>query len=295
MGNPSVERTIQILEFLTTHPGRGFTLSAISRELHISVSTAASILNTLAERALLVRDPDNLEYRLGVALVPIGAAAERNSGALTLARREAQRLAEQFDCECIVTTSTVDETLFLARAGTGGPYSVSMVDGQRVPVAPPLGSPLIAWMDDLEAEAWLNRFRGELTEAERAHYHATVDFSRQRGYTVYLRSERENEVLRLYAAGNLRTPDGREQLSAALTALAHEDDFLPASDEIRPDAELSSIAAPIFEPNGTALLMITIRPTEAYRGRDVPVLARAVVQAAQRVTAAIDGRPRMSR
>src|SRR6516165_107682 len=95
----AVERAIEILDFLTTHPGRGFTLSELSRRLGISKATTHAILARLTDRALLARNPDTLEYRLGPALVPMGSVAERSFPALTQAKREAERLAVEHDGE----------------------------------------------------------------------------------------------------------------------------------------------------------------------------------------------------
>src|SRR4029077_3188795 len=117
MGSPSVDRAVQILDFLTTHPGRGFTLSELSRRLRISKATAHAILTTLTARSLLLRNPTTNEYRLGPSLVSMGAVAERSFPALTYARREAAGLAAEFDTECVVIVATGDELLIVGRAG----------------------------------------------------------------------------------------------------------------------------------------------------------------------------------
>src|SRR5438045_1900304 len=86
MGSPPIERGILILDFLTTHPGRGFTAAELSRRLGISRSTAHSILITMADRALVLRNPDTHEYRLGPALVD--AERGRYRAARSTARRQ---------------------------------------------------------------------------------------------------------------------------------------------------------------------------------------------------------------
>ncbi len=60
-------------------------------------------------------------------------------------------------------------------------------------------------------------------------------------------------------------------------------------DDLPPDAELSSVAAPVFGPDGTMLFAIALMP-ERHGARDIPALSRAVLRAAGRVMAAIDGR-----
>jgi hypothetical protein len=81
-------------------------------------------------------------------------------------------------------------------------------------------------------------------------------------------------------------PRGPRRLTEAL---AHED-FLSSGDNTSPDTELNSVAAPVFGADGTMRLTICLMPNGRYLVRDIPELARAVVRAAGRVTAAIDGR-----
>jgi DNA-binding IclR family transcriptional regulator len=288
--SPSIERALQVIDFLTAHPGRGFTLAELSRRLRISKSTAHVVLNTLTDRGVLQRNADSYEYRLGPALVPIGAVAERSFPALTHAKPEAERLAHDYDGECIVVMATGDELLVVGRSGVPGPLSITYLEGQRHPLAPPLGTIILAWTNEHAVEAWLDRLKDELTLEERDHYRTALDGIRRRGYSVGIRVQRLYELQGLYTNGNLYTPEGRRDISQALSALAH-DEFLPAGDDMPPDAEIGFIAAPVFGPDGTMLFAITLMPGEQYRGRDLPALARAVVRAAGRVTAAIDGRP----
>lgn len=290
MGSPAVERTIQILDFLTTHPGRGFTLSELSRRLRISKATAHGVLTTLSERAMVMRNPDTNEYRLGPALVPMGAVAERSFPALAHARGEAERLAEDFDAECVVVIASGEELLIAARAGVPGPQSITSHEGQRHPQAPPLGSVVIAWTADADVEAWLDRLDPKFTEAERRHYRAAVDQIRRQGYSVGVRVEELGRLSATYAEADLYSPEGRRRIGQAMAAVAHDHDYLPTADEeIDPDAELGSVAAPVFDSDGALLFAIALMP-DAQRARDIPELSRAVLRAAGRVMDAIGGR-----
>lgn len=289
MGSPSVERAVQILDFLTTHPGRGFTLSELSRRLGISKATAHGVLGTLTDRALLLRDPATNEFRLGPALVPMGSVAERTLPALTHARAEAERLADEFDGECVIVTAIGDEILLVGRAGVPGPQSITSHVGQRHPLAPPLGSFVIAWADERAAEAWLDRLGPELSASERGRYAAAIASIRRHGYAVGVRTPRLEELSRSYADADLYSPAGRREISLAMAAAAHDDDYLRAPDELPPDAELSSVAAPVFGPDGAMIFAIAIMP-DGQRAEDLPALAKAVLRSSRRVMAAIDGR-----
>jgi DNA-binding IclR family transcriptional regulator len=286
---PSVERAVRILDLMTTHPGRGFTVAELSRRLGIKRSTAHVLVTTLHQLGLLSRSAESREYRLGPALVPMGSVAERAFPALVHARREAERLAAEYDAECVIVTPVGDELLVVGHAGTPGPLSITYVEGQRAPLAPPLGEMSLAWTSDEAFEAWLRRLDHAPTDAERSVYRAAIASARERGYAAGVRVPRLHELQELYASADLHTPAGRRELSRALSALAQED-FLPLAADLPRDVELSFIAAPVFGPDGTMLLTLTFLPGEHYGAEDMPRLARAVVRAADRVTAAIDGR-----
>lgn len=284
-----MERAVQVLDFLTTHPGRGFTLSELSRRLGISKATAHGILATLTDRALVQRHADTNEYRLGPALIPMGAVAERTFPALTHARNEAERLADEFDCECVIVQASTDELLLIGRAGVAGPLSITSHEGQRHPLAPPLGSIAIAWAGGAAVEAWLDRLGPELAAAEREHYRTALAAIRRQGYAVGIRVPQLVELSQLYAGADLYSPEGRRAVSRAMAAVAHEDIYLRPTDDLPPDAELGSVAAPVFGSDAAMVLAIALMP-ERRHVRDLPVLSRAIIRAAGRVMAAIDGR-----
>jgi DNA-binding IclR family transcriptional regulator len=288
MSSWPAERVVQILDFLTTHPGQGFTLSELSRRLRISKTTAHNILGTLTARALVVRSSDSFEYRLGPALVPMGIVAERVLPALTYARQEADALADEHDAECVVVMTTGDELLIVHHAGVPGPLSTTFQEGQRQPLAPPMGTVALAWAGPEAVEAWLHRLGPELTEAERERYRAAVAAVRRQGYAIGIRVARLYDLHELYANADLHSAQGRHDLGVQLAAFARHTD-LPASEDLPPDAEISGVAAPVFGPDGTMLLAIALTGTD-YRVRDIPALSWAVMRAAGRVMAATDGR-----
>jgi DNA-binding IclR family transcriptional regulator len=293
VSSPSLARAIQILDFLTTHPGRGFTLSELSRQLSMSKATAHTVLGMLSEHALLVRSETTNEYRPGPALVPMGAVAERSFPALERAKHEAEQLAESYDAECMILMPTGEDVLIVSRAGVPGPLSFGILEGQRHPLAPPFAPIALAWSTAEEVEAWLDRAGDELAEAEREHYRQAIEADRRRGYGFALRVQGLFGIYELYAAGNPYTPEGRRKIREAYGALAKDPEHIPVSEDVPPDAELSSMTAPVFGPDGKVLLLMGLNfiGVEQYRARDRPHLARALTKATGRVMAAIDGRP----
>jgi DNA-binding IclR family transcriptional regulator len=290
VGSQPVERAIQILDFLSAHPTRGFTLSELSRRLKMSKATAHGVLKTLTDRALVLRSPESAEFRPGPALISMGAVADRVFPAAAYARREAAQLASDWDAECIIVMPAGDELYILGRLGVPGPLTMSYFEGQRYPWAPPTGTIVLAWASDAAVDAWLGRLKEELTDAERQRFRLAIEAARRRGYAFGVHVPYLDELRSLYVRGNLYTPEGREDISRAQAALAHDTNYLPLSDDLPPETELSHVAAPVFGPDGSMVLALALMLGDHYQVKDLPELARAVSRASGRVTAAIDGR-----
>jgi DNA-binding IclR family transcriptional regulator len=246
-------------------------------------------VSTLADRALLSRSADTNEYRLGPALIPMGAVAQRSFAALAHAKREAEHLAEEFAAQCIISMATGEELLIVGRAGIPREDSIRPLEGQRHPLSPPVGSSVLAWAGEGAIEAWLDRIGSELTEAERDHYRIAFDAVRRRGYAVGLRVDRLDDLYEIYTNADLYTPEGRRDIYSAMAALAHDDDYLPATDDLPPDARLSAVAVPVFGPDTSLLFAISLVP-DGQSARNIPVLSRALMRSAEHVMEAIDGR-----
>ena len=72
------------------------------------------------------------------------------------------------------------------------------------------------------------------------------------------------------ADADLYTPEGREQDPPQPSPSLAHDDYIPPADRMPLDAEVASIAAPIFNPDGTMRFAISLAPGSAYRVRDLP-------------------------
>jgi DNA-binding IclR family transcriptional regulator len=289
--SPPADRVIQVLQFLTTHPGGAFTLSDLSRHLSISKGTAHALLGTLTERAILVRNPATNEYRLGPALIPIGAVAERGFGALAHARREAEALVATVDAECLILMPGGDDLLSLGRVGTPGRLSAGYMEGQRHPFAPPLGGAIVAWQDDDAVAAWLDRSVPPLPKADRARLGRALAAIRAQGYAIARRVPGIFDLYELYGRDNHYTLEGRRRIAEALTALARDKRYLVTNDALPDKAELSTVETPVFDHDGAVLFIMCVVVRERTPVAEAPRLARELTRAAGNVMVAIDGRP----
>jgi DNA-binding IclR family transcriptional regulator len=277
--NPAVERTVAILDFLAAHPDEPFTLSELARRLAITKATAHTMLNALADAGYLLRHPTQKTFTLGPALIAIGsAAASRRMEVVDYARDEMKRLADELQLQVMASAAMGEEIVMLARAGAAGPFRLTMDVGQRIPLVPPLGTVFVAWSPQEEIDRWLRRVGAGTPEAELDRYRAAVDVVRRRGWS-----------LGLEAAVPLH--DALERDASGLLAELARGEYLLLELERAASYRLSHVAAPVFGPDGSVVLALTLIGFPGRLDADaVPELAERLVASALVVTKAIHGR-----
>ena len=122
----------------------------------MSKATAHGVCTTLTGSGWLLRHPVDKTYTLGPALIAAGhAAGARQLDLVDHARPEMEELAAQLGAQVVASSTVGDEMVLLATAGRPGPMWLTFTVGQRVPLAPPLGTVFLAWAgpDAVEAVA----------------------------------------------------------------------------------------------------------------------------------------------
>jgi DNA-binding IclR family transcriptional regulator len=289
MKSPPVERTIRVLDFLTTHPGQAFSHAELSRRVGISKATAHSILTSLAEAGYLVRSNDTRQYSLGPALIPLGSVALRSLPAVTTATAQAKLLAEELDVQCVVVWSTAEEMVILAHAGIPRVSGFAGQAGQRLPLVPPMGTAQMAWASDEEINAWFTRLVQPITDEMQQRYHDLLGEVRRRGYAVGYSVGAYERFSQLYenADVEMHSPDMAAELRETLKVLGHEQYLQGGSD---PALRPRFVSAPIFDHEGRVILALSLLLDDRFSSGELPRFVRPVMRAAATVTESIDGR-----
>lgn len=292
--SPSVGRVVDVVEFLATDPDREVSLSELCRRLDLSKATAHALLATLRERGWVVRHPRDRTYRIGPGLLSLaGVAVGRRLEAVDYARDEMRTLAQELDLQCVASAVVGGDIVLLAAVGKVRPLGVHVQAGQRLPLAPPLGTVFLAWSSDEEIDRWLRRLGPEASESHLAGYRRAVARVRARGYAISLEADARallEQALSLPEGARGGSARGRRPLSEVMETLGQQE-YLLTDLEARHSYRLSLLAAPVFGPEGTvqlALSLIDLPPVLA--AEEVPELGRRLLRSAGAVTAAIGGR-----
>ena len=286
---PAVERAVAVLNYLAAHPGDRFTLSEIARDLTLNKATLHAILGALTEAGYLVRHNGAKTYALGPALVALGNSAVGSFSAVDTAMPEMQALTDELGLHCVASAAIHDEIVILARSGTPRPFGVNVQPGQRLPLAPPLGTVFVAWSKPDLIERWLSRVGPGASRDAKDRYRRAIAAVRARGYSVGLEGpppppRRASGETRRRGAEHIPT------LEESVRGVEIEEYALI---ELDPSASyrLNHIGAPVFGPDGeVALGLFLIGFAGGIPAERVPEHAARLLAACERVTKAIQGK-----
>jgi DNA-binding IclR family transcriptional regulator len=257
---PAVDRSVAVLNLLASKPGERLTLSEIGREADVNKATLHAILAALTEAGYLVRDEARKTYGLGPAVIALGTAALAAYPAVDVAMPEMHALSEELGLDCVASAAIADEIVILARAGTPRPFGIYVQPGQRLPLAPPMGTVFVAWASEAEVERWLARVGPGASARKRSLYHRALGVVRERGYSVGLGDVADDEY--------------------ALIELEPSASYRP-----------NHIGAPVFDAKGdVALGLFLIGFRDQIPADKVPAFADRLLSATTRVTQALGGR-----
>jgi len=279
---PAVERAVAVLNHLAAHPGERFSLSEIARDLSLNKATLHAILGALTDAGYLSRDPEQKSYVLGPALVALGNAALGTFSAADYALPEMQALTDELGLDCVASAAIHDEIVILARTGTPRPFGINVQPGQRLPLAPPLGTVFVAWSADDVIDRYLAGVGQPASAARLERYRRAIIAVRARGYSVGLEGP----------PAPARPREGRHPPTLEESVRSVEIEEYALIDLDRASSyRLNHIGAPVFGPDGeVAVGLFLIGFAGVVPAERVPEYAARLRSACERATKAVHGR-----
>lgn len=279
---PAVERSIAVLNFLAGRPEERYTLSEIARSTDLNKATLHAILGALTESGFVIREEERKTYGLGPALVALGGAAVESNPAVQLAVPHMEALSDELGLDCVASTAIEDQIVILQRTSSRRPFGIDVQPGQRLPLAPPLGTVFVAWSSALEIDHWLAQVGPSASKADIKRYRQAVDSVRARGYSLGLGPQPRAAE----SPSRGRRPSLEENVRAirvdeyALVELDHSSSY-----------RLNHIGAPIFTANGrVSLALFLIGFQGDIPASEVPRYAERLRYSCAAITEKIGGR-----
>jgi len=182
-GAQAALRAVRLLKLFTAEQP-DLQLAEISKRAGLNKTTAHRLLQALASEELLDRDPATGAYRLGPAVLALGAQAMASNGLRMRARPLLKRLAEETG-ETATLEVRVDDAMLILDEVTGGRFLGAGGNvGTRWPLhASSTGKAVLAF--DAESRPWmpsrLDAFTSR-TITSRQQLDAALDAIRRRGF-----------------------------------------------------------------------------------------------------------------
>lgn len=289
--SPQTDRVVDLLELLASDPGQALSLAEISRRLGVHKASCHSMLASLLGSGWLVREPSSKAYTLGPALLRLGSAAASRFPALDVARPAMSELAARTGGHVIAFHVEDDHVTVAHQVRNLRVASTPMTIGMELPTRPPYGAALVAFSSMTERERWL----ADLPADSRRRYTRALDATRRRGYAVGLHvlpDLRLQELATLIRAAETSGKGGRlGDLADALTQeLVHSEEWFLASIAGGREYDVSHLDAPVFDPTGKVVLMLSLVPVPSQqKGAGVAALGEALVSVTRRLTGALGG------
>jgi DNA-binding IclR family transcriptional regulator len=247
---PALEHAIKVLRFLKERNHRGWGVSELSRGLQVNKSTCFTILRTLERYGFVACDETTKKYALGTTLIELGGAVAAAASGAVVAKPFLVDLFEELRLTSLLGRRVQDKVVIIDKAEVLDDFRVTVPLGQVLPLA--VGA---------------------------------------MGRSL-LSCQRESEVDRILRAEVLTDHRGRK--GSAVARIRRELEatrrrgYAESLGEIQ--AGINSVAAPIFDHQGHAVLAIgVIGLGSGLPPRGLPRCGRKVREVASMITRAIGG------
>ena len=247
---PALEHAIGLLRFLKQRNHRPWGVSELSRGVKVNKSTCFTILKTLQRHGFVAYDDATKKYSLGTALIELGGAVASAVSGAVVAKPFLLDLFEELRLTSLLGRRVQDKVVIIDKAEVLDDLRVTVPLGQVLPLA-----------SGAMGRSLLSRMRD--SEVERILRSEVPAGPRARKGAVLTRLRRELEEVR-------------------------QRGYAESLGEIQ--AGINSVAAPIFDHQGHAVLTIgVIGLGSALPPRSLPRCGRKVREMASLITRAIGG------
>jgi IclR family transcriptional regulator, KDG regulon repressor len=228
---PAVDRAARLLDLLE-RSGRPLTISEAARELGLNKGTTRDLLETLRAHALLERDNERKQYRLGPRLARLGMAALGQLDLRRVAHPFLVDLAAETGGAALLLVRQADRAQIVDKVDAGHvAVEVSATVGRRIPLAAgACGKVFLAHVPPPERQTYLDRLGHTTVNTIRdpEQYAQELEQVRQRGYATD-----DEEYLPGVRATSAPIFDARQHLVGAvlvvgLTTSVSPEDLVPS-------------------------------------------------------------------
>ena len=289
--SPQTDRVVAIVGHLADHE-EGATLTELATAVGADRSALVHVLAALTTAGVLFREPDDLRYHLGPALVRPGVVAAQRYGDLAAVRAEMQQVADDLALACLSFEPEGDQGRLAQYVWPRGSEPPAITVGETLPLRPPLGILFVAWADDADVDRWL-ALAPDLGTDRRARLREQCGAIRSLGFVVEARPRTMEDEAFARLIDDRASPRRDGKLLELLADHGRDEHVLTelAGDD-RSLHPVHAIGAPCFGPDGRVTRSLSVIGFhQPLRTDEIHRIGGAVRAAADRATAAVGGAP----
>ncbi len=293
---PAVTSVVKILGLLLEESPRWLNASEIARRCDLSKASTHRFLLALLAGHFVMRNPEDLTYTLGSALIALGAASAGEGPVLQLVRNALSELAHETGMNAEAFQVMPDaQVICIATCAGPGPVAINRSVGSRLPHFPLVNLLQIAWSSKAGSQGNGGRVPEEFTP----ELEEDIRWVRSHGYTWAI-SAGDNASANLdqikgwlKEAGSLGIGRSSEQgREAQLDEILRFTEARKTTTATRVyQVPTLGIAAPIFDINGeTQLQLCVISLLAQVQPNGLPHIGEIVKKKADKLTEVLGGR-----
>jgi len=148
----SIDKVLDLLEFLSLNE-QETSITKISKELHMGLSTVHRILTTLKSRGYVIQNQQTAKYRLGIKLFELGCAVQSTKRLVEITKPYLKQLSQSTNETANLAILEGKEVIYLDTIESPEILRTEIMAGTRTPAhCTALGKVLLASFSDGEFE-----------------------------------------------------------------------------------------------------------------------------------------------
>ena len=149
----SIDKVLDLLEFLSINE-QETSITKISKELHMGLSTVHRGLTILKSRGYVIQNQQTAKYRLGIKLFELGCAVQSTTHLVEIAKPHLRQLSQSTNETTNLAVLEGKEVIYLATIESPEILRTEIRPGTRTPAhCIALGKVLLASISDWEFES----------------------------------------------------------------------------------------------------------------------------------------------
>lgn len=153
----SIDKALDLLEFLSVNE-QETSITEISKNLHLGLSTVHRILFTLKSRGYVIQNLITKKYRLGIRLFTLACAVQNTKRLVEITKPYLRQLSQSTNETVNLAILEGKEVIYLAKAESSEVLTTNIKVGTMLPAhCTALGKVLLAPISDSEFESLYKR------------------------------------------------------------------------------------------------------------------------------------------